>query len=358
MACAKTKKGQAQLQEEHPEWCRAEPFPVLGTCVTTGPRQNTAKETGRLQMAVKRTQLIKALPVPYAAKLTLFRKLALPVASFGWGSRVPPKQVSNSLFSSTLTATLGRNRMASPLIRSVIYGGTVHLRPVLLQRLFARLCRLRKTSPACRWGKQPGTQVATLRKILKDDAWQEEGPWCWYHPISDLHLEIPAAADKDDIASGTHQLREAWRGATLTKWAKGGRHEAQAWEASDADICRAAKHIDFAWLRTFLDRCSGAARSVMLGSVVSPAWMSRIPNANHDGRCDYCPEVFATWFHLAWNCDGFPDVLTMRPSSPTHYLAMRMGWPFKNQPEDERLQIMEWLSHVAQHIWLGRHGNG
>ena len=85
MACAKTKRGQAQLKEEHPEWCRETNFPVLGTCMTTGPRRNTAKETGRLQSAVKRTQLIKVLPVPYSAKLTLFRKLALPVASFGWG---------------------------------------------------------------------------------------------------------------------------------------------------------------------------------------------------------------------------------------------------------------------------------
>ena len=85
MACANTKRGQAQLKEEHPEWCRETNFPVLGTCMTTGPRRNTAKETGRLQSAVKRTQLIKVLPVPYSAKLTLFRKLALPVASFGWG---------------------------------------------------------------------------------------------------------------------------------------------------------------------------------------------------------------------------------------------------------------------------------
>ena len=113
MACAKTKRGQAQLKEEHPEWCREANFPVLGTCMTTGPRRNTAKETGRLQSSVKRTQLIKVLPVPYSAGLTVFRKLALPVASFGWGYRMPPKADCNSLFN-TLTAVLGRNKMASP----------------------------------------------------------------------------------------------------------------------------------------------------------------------------------------------------------------------------------------------------
>lgn len=270
---------------------------------------------------------------------------------------MPPKADCNSLFN-TLTAVLGRNKMASPLIRSVIYGGTVHLRPVLQQlRLFARLCRLRKNNPACRWGKHPATQMATLRASLKDDAWQEEGPWRWYHPSSDLRLEIPAAAAKDDIAYGTHQLREVWRGATLKLWAKSARHEAQAWNASDADICRAAQQIDFAWLRTFLDRCDGAARSVLLGSVVSPAWMSRIPNANHDGRCDFCPEVFATWLHLAWHCEGVPDVSTMRPTSPAHYLGQRMGWPLKNQPEVERLAILAWLGHVSQLLWLGRYGH-
>lgn len=270
---------------------------------------------------------------------------------------MPPKADCNSLFN-TLTAVLGRNKMASPLIRSVIYGGTVHLRPVLQQlRLFARLCRLRKNNPACRWGKHPATQMATLRASLKDDAWQEEGPWRWYHPSSDLRLEIPAAAAKDDIAYGTHQLGEVWRGATLKLWAKSARHEAQAWNASDADICRAAQQIDFAWLRTFLDRCDGAARSVLLGSVVSPAWMSRIPNANHDGRCDFCPEVFATWLHLAWHCEGVPDVPTMRPSSPAHYLGQRMGWPLKNQPEVERLAILAWLGHVSQLLWLGRYGH-
>ena len=126
---------------------------------------------------------------------------------------------------------------------------------------------------------------------------------------------------------------------------------------SDADICRAAQQIDFAWLRTFLDRCDGAARSVLLGSVVSPAWMSRIPNANHDGRCDFCPEVFATWPHLAWHCEGVPDVSTMRPTSPAHYLGQRMGWPLKNQPEDERLAILAWLGHVSQLLWLGRYGH-
>ena len=141
----------------------------------------------------------------------------------------------------------------------------------LLQRLFARVCRLRMANPPCRWGKQPGTQMAKLRVILKDDAWQEEGPWRWFHPVSRLRLVIPAAAGKANVAHGTHQLREAWRGATLTKWAKGARHEAQAWRASDADICHAAQQVDFAWLRTFLDRCDGATGSVLLGAVVSPA---------------------------------------------------------------------------------------
>ena len=221
LACAKTRRGQEQLQEEHPEWCRQRDFSVLGTCIATGPRQNTAKESGRVQLAVKRTHLIKVLPLPYSAKLSLFRKLALPVASFGWGARMPPKATCNALFN-TLTAVLGRNKMASPLIRSVIYVGTVHLRPVLLQRLFARVCRLRMANPPCRWGKQPGTQVAKLRVILKDDAWQEEGPWRWFHPVSRLRLVIPAAAGKADLAHGAHQLREAWRGATFDQMGKGG----------------------------------------------------------------------------------------------------------------------------------------
>lgn len=127
----------------------------------------------------------------------------------------------------------------------MIYGGKVDLRPVLQQRLFDRLCRIRKAHPGCRWGKQFGTQVATFRKILRDENWQEGAPWSWRHPICDLRLTIPAAASKADVDFGIHQLREAWRGSSMAKWAKGDRHEALQWSASDAEIAQAARCIDF-----------------------------------------------------------------------------------------------------------------
>lgn len=143
--------------------------------------------------------LLKCFPAAYHAKLLFFQQLVIPVASYGWGGRLPPKTDCNVLFNK-LTQTLGRNKVASPLIRGCVYGGAVHLWPVVVQRLFGRLCCLRSLSPTIQWNNSYGSPAGTLRRALKADGWLEDGPWSWKHSISDLRMSVPAERNDADLS--------------------------------------------------------------------------------------------------------------------------------------------------------------
>ena len=115
------------------------------------------------------------------------------------------------------------------------------------------------------------------------------------------------------------------------KWAAGPRHEAQQWNAPDENIQHDCNQVDFEWIRTQLNISGPAARACLLGSVVSPAWLSRIPkNPDHLCNCDCCERPFATWHHLAWDCPGIPQNDVQRPEKLSHFLGQRFGWPRKN----------------------------
>lgn len=60
-------------------------------------------------------RLLKVLLVAYDFKLSLFRRLVLPVAVCGWGSRVRLPSDGDSSFNA-YTTVFGKNRSVSPLI--------------------------------------------------------------------------------------------------------------------------------------------------------------------------------------------------------------------------------------------------
>eukprot|EP00438_Fugacium_kawagutii_P024662 Skav213941 [mRNA] locus=scaffold2679:338399:339295:- [translate_table: standard] len=294
--------------------------------------------------------LIKCLPAAYHAKLRFFQQLVVPLASFGWGGRLPPKSDCNAIFNK-LTHALGCNKVASPLLRACVYGGTVHLWPVVVQRLCGRICRLRQQSPTIQWSNLYGAPAGTLRRALKDDGWLEEGPWSWKHRISDLRLSVPAERNDAALSLGKHNIRQAWKSNALAKWAGGNRHEARQWEAEAEVIHSACQQLDWEWLRASLQVGDAAGR----GRLVSPAWLANAPSATHSGARDFCDETLATWEHLCWNCEGIPGGTHARPARPAHYLSARMRWALKSQSEPERRRVLQWLAMVQEALWACRH---
>ena len=171
---------------------------------------NTRLEQGRLHSSLRRAKILSCLPVPYHRKTELYCMFVVPKALYGWIVRFPNKADSNKIFNA-LSRMTGTNRMANPLIRSIIYGGACHLQILLAIRLFKCLCRMRCRGTAV-WTNVPGTPSRKFRDWLKDWGWREISPWNWQRNAHTLR--VPEHAEVDAYC---HQIRMAWRHELLRK---------------------------------------------------------------------------------------------------------------------------------------------
>ena len=165
------------LASDRPDWFRDKTMQVLGASSRACPAQNTDVENDRISAALKRAKLLGNLPVPFQRKLMLYKTFLLPQAMYGWISRFPTVASANSLFNS-LTRMTKTNRMASPLIRSVLYGGNIHAHPVVATQMLRRFGRMRLRGTLA-WSNQSGTPTAALRKWMKQLGWVETAAWRW-----------------------------------------------------------------------------------------------------------------------------------------------------------------------------------
>ena len=272
-ALAKKQATQRTLQESHPEWTN-KPMKVLGAILIAKRRQNDPVETERISVAIQRAHKLSILPRSFAQKLSDYQTLCLSKAAYGWISKLPTQQTCNKLFNA-LTRTVGRNRMANPLIRAWIYGGNKHLQPVNATRMLCRITRLRSCYNNLAWTTTPFTQVAIFRRWLAQQNWTEEQPWTWKHSTCNLKISIPTTFHKADVAAGSHAIRQVWRFNTLQQWANGERHEAKQWRNTiPTEPVKDMLRLDQEWIRQKLMHGSAENRAVLLGSTVSPAWLA------------------------------------------------------------------------------------
>jgi len=209
-ACAKPSRLQDILRQDRPDWTIQDTVKVLGVSLRPKRMANTRLEQGRLHSSLRRAKILSCLPVPYHRKTELYCMFVVPKALYGWIVRFPTKADSNKIFNA-LSRMTGTNRMANPLIRSIIYGGACHLQILLAIRLFKCLCRMRCRGTAV-WTNVPGTPSRKFRDWLKDWGWREISPWNWQRNAHTLR--VPEHAEVDAYC---HQIRMAWRHELLRK---------------------------------------------------------------------------------------------------------------------------------------------
>ena len=347
-ACSKLKRQHAQLRIDRPDWFRDEAVTVLGVSIRPRPMANTELEQTRLKAAIQRAKLLSCLPVSYQKKIEIYRIFCLPKVLFGWVSRSPPCKDSNLLFNS-LSKMTGTNRVASPILRSVLYGGSVHLHVLVATRLFKRLCRMKQRNTAS-WSNAFGTPTCALRRWLRDFGWSEAGQWKWNKDGESLQAPSHTEVDRQ-----THQMRMSWRLKLLRKFAGHSRHEAAEWRRSSTPLQmhEEINQVNLEAARTSFQTADVNGRAILLGSTVSPAYLGMARGT--DTSCPWCGKL-GTFMHLAWHCKALPDA-NQRPSMPTSWLERRLAWPQHNTSISRHKRVLQWLAHVQQQVLLARHGS-
>ena len=141
---------------------------------------------------------------------------------------------------------------------------------------------------------------------MKDYAWVETGPWKWKHELGDM--AINAVTQIRDIPQLAHKLRTSSRTFQWEQILNLNRHEtADFIDTTLKDICK----IDLSRTRSWLFS-SAEARTIALGSVVSPAWYD---GCSSNSTCFHCHAHLGDWKHIVVNVLYFMLAL-IRPSPP------------------------------------------
>ena len=80
---------------------------------------------------------------------------------------------------------------------------------------------------------------------------------------------------------------------------------------------RQPAEVDFAALRKTVQLCHASERTVLLGAVVSPAWLSiSEPEKRELHVCPFCQADNATWHPMVYERPRNPQALTTRHANP------------------------------------------
>ena len=347
-AKAKGRTQRAALAQAHPEWFKEEVH-ILGCSTTsTGRRKNTQQEIDRLKKAKARAFLIDCARPNFANLVGHTHRLVVPLCSYGWISKKPTKDDSDSSFKK-LTSATHSCRMANENIRKICYGAAVHLDVVWATRMFRAVIRLRQSG--CAWQNKAATCVGLLRRWLVNNGWAEVGPWSWHNGRERLCAEV---SQQQPVALALHNIRQQWRRQQFILWLRGKRHEAHFLLAqySEQQLLGFFDGVDWEATRLALLHGSAAERSVILGAVVSPLWLHRSGKEYESGHCPWCDDVSGHWMHLAWYyCNS------MSPAGPvpTNPLLARFGWQLHGR-QQYSVSCLHWLGQVQQELWLARFG--
>eukprot|EP00438_Fugacium_kawagutii_P016756 Skav230337 [mRNA] locus=scaffold920:102804:109101:- [translate_table: standard] len=349
-ALAKTKALHQKLVSDRPQWVQEKTMKVLGCSLRSQPAKNTTEEDQRITTAINRSKLLGCLPVSFKQKLELYKVFVMPKAMYGWISRFPTKTTANTLINN-LTRISGGQRLANPVIRSVVYGGSTHAHPVMAVRMLQRFGRMRQANTIV-WSNQPGTPTHALRKWLQEFEWEEVAPWQWKHGDQPMSLQAGT-----DCSIPAHQVRHAWRHVLLKQWSRGPRHEAALFQRRTSPLQMRAElqDIDLEATRKALEVTSANGRAIMLGSAVSPAMLQKMMPGKSPA-CPWCACPMATFEHLAWQCRGFPE-MAARPEKPSNFLSWRFAWPTWTMSKSQHKRLLSWLASIQEQLLLLRYNS-
>ena len=340
-----------------PAWIR-EDAKILGcTTVTSGRRRDSETETDRLARAARRASLLRCTGLPWFQMQKAFQYFVGSIAGFGWIGKLPTRRVTDGLFQAFSRATDHQHRASSPLLRRVLFGGALHLDVKVASGLFARLCRRRHRGIVTRWHDRAASSVGLLRRWLKEQGWRESRPWVWRHgnahsSAEERVLSLEAPCSEQVLSRQLHALRYQWRAQHFLDWALGARHEARDLVSRRGlrRLLRDFQAIDLEKTRQAL-QLGGACRAVLLGAVVSDAWLSvsqQLPD-----RCSLCGHSPGSWEHLAWHC-RCPG-LGPRPECPENLLVARFGWIRKGPRAASDRRVLAHLANCLSALWAARH---
>ena len=251
----------------------------------------------------------------------------------------------------------GQQKKTNPSIRQVLYGGKLDLNLRIVSNTVRRVARQRmhaiQANEAFEWHRRSATSLGNIHKFLKLEGWTSPNPWIFCHPSNrgqpcerELRLDTPS-----DIEKYLHALRTQWRYNRLLDFLSSDRHEAEAMlqEHTTEFLLSQFQKIDLEKTRNALN-ASGSHRSIILGSVVSDAWL-HVSKFNSP-LCVACDQVHGSFQHQMYECTSFPGPLPTIPSNPwTH----RFGWISSDRP-DQDLENLRLMTQRLEHLWSLRWG--
>eukprot|EP00438_Fugacium_kawagutii_P017227 Skav228666 [mRNA] locus=scaffold1332:48470:49588:- [translate_table: standard] len=321
----------------------------LGVVTARQRRQMHEAENDRLSQATARANKLRALPLMLDQLLPAAKALVVSKAAYGWVARMPTQTASKKLF--TALTKYGPQRMASPFVRRIVYGCKAHLEGVLLQRLWNRAVRLQSAGALVICNKA-GSTWHLLTNQLQQCGWvKTRGQQVWKHPDIQaegcVHSECTLRLEKDSMPAALHALRHSWRRAQFLDWLHNSqRHEAEEFVQlyTQEELLLAFHQVSWKRVRQALS-WGPAYRGVLLGSVVSDAWLGR----NSNQTCSLCNAAVGDLRHLFWDC---PETRSTRPNDYVPPLQARLGWP----SDAANLEVLHHQAAATSLLWQRRFG--
>ena len=150
-------------------------------------------------------------------------------------------------------------------------------------------------------------------------------------------------------------MRQHWRLYSLRGFLPSDRREAK--EILQGRFVGAAlrqpAEVDFAALRKTVQLCHASERTVLLGAVVSPAWLSiSEPEKRELHVCPFCQADNATWHPMVYERPQNPQALTTRHANPW---VARFAWPLLSASVAEHEGLLRAMGAVVRRLWQQRH---
>lgn len=168
---AKGKKHLDLLAKGPQSWIETD-MRMLGAVTVSRKRAYHQVEKDRIDKAHLRAVLFRSVGLPWERALEAYKLFVLSVLNYGWLAQPPTQATADKFFSLFNLATHNTARMASPVLRKVVYGAKFYLLAVVLQRLWVRTVKLFNAG-LITWNGCFGSSIAWLRKSLKKLGWTE-----------------------------------------------------------------------------------------------------------------------------------------------------------------------------------------
>ena len=325
---------------------------VLGVSTIGGKRRRmTAKEEQRIAEATSVVRRIALLPTSARSKSADVQSMAVAKAAYGWIGRRPTQKACEG-FNQAVNRITGSFKFASPHLRRVLQGGSLHLEAVVGVRQLLLWAKAAAAVPVQErpreWPGLPSPLEKQVKDFMKQHGWQSvrRRYGSFRHSALRAQLDIPQVWQSRDKKQWSHLARESFR---HFHWLK---HLASA--RRDVPELRGCNYHQqrMSVVRDLFYASSGSQKAVLLGSVFSPAAFAARPQAHADlQQCIWpgCQEK-GTWRHICWECQARPAGAPCRPEDP---LTARYGWPAVNSLDDR--EALMWMTKVTDELWTQRH---